>query len=156
MVVPQEFTSLELPADTSVNLSTLKESFNKMKGLCFPGSWYVQESGDRLAHAFLDKLGQSDTIDEQEKNAIEALHVLNYLVDDSVAKDEKWGWSSTSLELRRAIQLFQSAKLRLYLYPDPTSAIRMLDRAYAVLSVYYPSGHETIKDLKVTMESARM
>jgi SET domain/MYND finger len=150
----------EMPHDDECydddNLLKRKQDFQNMKMACFRGSWYQEEMGDRLVHAFLDKLGQSSAMDEQEMYATEALQILNYLVfddDDGAASFRRW--SSTSLEFRRSIQWFQMAKLRLFLYPDPTKAIHLLEKAYSFLSMYYPSSHELILDLMATMQQAR-
>jgi SET domain len=149
------FHSFASSTGTDVNLSILKERFEEMRRLCFPTSWYMEESGERLVHAVLDKLGQSQTIDEQQNYAIQALEVLNLLLDDTATGHETQKWSSTSLAFRRAIRWFQSAKLRLFLYPDPTTAIQLLDKAHTLLSVFYPGNHELMSDLKSTMQSAR-
>jgi len=83
----QKIHSLERPDDDQHyrKLPRLKRRFDDMKRLCFPGSWYVLESGERLVRACLDGVGESDDRREQEQYASKALLIFNYLSNTSGA-----------------------------------------------------------------------
>lgn len=139
-------------ADEKADVHTLEKSFQNVQQLCRPGSWYLEESGDRLVHALLDELGQATTIVEQERLAIQALTVLQVL-DPNAGTTTLW--TSSGQEFRRSIRLFQAAKLRLFLEPNPFRAIELLEKAYSFLSLYYPADHELLKDMSKSMREAK-
>lgn len=147
-----QIRSLELfeQLESNADISTLDRLYKDLKQVCLPGSWYVQESGDRLVHAFLEKLGQTKTIQEQEEYAKRSLVVLQELLSHVPT------WNTSSREFRGSIQWFQEAKLRLFLEPDPRSAIQLLEKALRMLSFYYPRNHELLQNLSTSLIEARM
>jgi len=146
--------SFEQLDENETNVSTLERHYHELRKICWPDSWYVQEAGDRLAHAFLGKLGQASTETEQEDFASKALIVLEALMHPSSSPNPKP--VSSSGEMKQAIQCFQSAKLYLFLEPDPTIAIQLLQKAQRMLRDYYPETHEILQCLAVSLGEATM
>ncbi len=136
--------------ETKSDISILERLYKNLKQHCFLGSWYVQESGDQLVHALLDKLGEAKTVQDQERFARQALKIMKELLDAYPTH------SSTSREFRTSIQWFQILKLVLFLEPNPSTAIKMLEKAETMLSRFYPKHHELLNDLSISMREARM
>lgn len=120
----QTIKSLERPDDdTYVRLTELKRRFDDLKRLCFPGSWYLLESGNPLFRACLNGMAESEDRREQDQYASKALLILNYLSNTSGALEVKgirmglWPrgrWSVNQLTAR----LEHLSRLS---FPDPSS-----------------------------------
>jgi hypothetical protein len=50
--------------------------------------------------------------------------------------------------------LCKRAKLRLYLFPDPSMAIGELQSVLDTLLIYYPEEHEFVQEIRNTMSQA--
>jgi hypothetical protein len=121
---------------------------NLLEG-CFPSSWYVQESGERLVQAWLDLLAsQSENSAVQQKSATRALAILEELMIHCYTE------ASSGSFLRRNILIYKAAKLRLFLKPDPHKAIQELETVHHSLSPYYPKTHELIVGLQACLHDA--
>jgi hypothetical protein len=113
----------------------------------FASSWYVCESGEELAQSLLDGI---DGCDEHESRRLcaRALSVLNEVLAASASDND------AGRVLRNHVLLYKIAKLRLFLYPDPTVALAELQRTKEVLSRYYPIDHEFLQGLENTVSQA--
>jgi SET and MYND domain-containing protein len=131
-----------------------KMSYNERENLYttfrlsfFASSWFVCESGEELAQSLLDGI---DGCDEHESQRLcaRALSVLNEVLAASASDNDP------GRVLRNHVLLYKIAKLRLFLYPDPTVALAELQRTKEVLSRYYPIDHEFLQGLENTVSQA--
>jgi SET and MYND domain-containing protein len=131
------------------SLKDMEDVYARLRGLCFPDSWYVQEAGERVVQALLDLLGeQADNPSDQRKTASRALDILDELQVGEIYKPTS--------SVRSSILTYKAAKLRLFLLPDPRHAIVELQTVLKVLSVYYPKNHELIVGLQQSLIEAMM
>jgi hypothetical protein len=127
----------------------MTKTYENLQEGCFPSSWYVQESGERLVQAWLDLLAsQSENSAGQQKSATCALAILEELMIHCYTEP------SSGSFLRRNILIYKAAKLRLFLKPDPRKAIQELETVLHSLSPYYPKTHELIVGLEACLHDA--
>ena len=121
--------------------ATLKQAFSS-------SSWYVYESGEKLAQSLLDAIDGSD--ERETRRLCEKAHqvFVELLVSPLVVEDKSWR------VLKRQVLVYKRAKLCLYLFPDPRDALSDLQNVLDTMAVYYPKDHEFIRGLEETMAQA--
>ena len=135
-------------ADTSLSSPTLKElqeAYRSMKQCCATESYYVQEAGEALVQALLDRIAEAESEGQQRELCSKALAVLEEL-------EEKKNDRCTELcPLPSLIRRYKIAKLQIFLVHDPRPALMMLQDVHSDLLVYFPRDHELIRDLEDCM-----
>ena len=134
--------------DTSLSSPTLKElqeAYRSMKQCCATESYYVQEAGEALVQALLDRIAEAESEGQQRELCSKALAVLEEL-------EEKKNDRCTELcPLPSLIRRYKIAKLQIFLVHDPRPALMMLQDVHSDLLVYFPRDHELIRDLEDCM-----
>jgi hypothetical protein len=132
---------------TTLSLEDMERDYGTFKRFCFPDSWYVQESGERLVQAYLDLLGaESKNESRQRELGTRALEILEELRTSSR--------KTSSTVLRDCLLSYKAAKLRLFLIPDPRQSMAELQSIMTTLSNYYTPSHEIMLGLRQTLQQA--
>ena len=149
----------------SPTILELEETYQYFRSICFPYSWFVQESGERLVQGLLEVLGKASYQPGEEERsaslvmqdrdarregvateaAMRALQVIDEL------RHHATGESSAVDSIKRSLLTYKAAKLRLFLFPDPRQAIEELNMGLKTLRLYYPQNHELILGLHETL-----
>ena len=124
--------------------------FENMQRLFLPGSWSVQEYGERLAQLYLDQLSPSNQdFENQHEAANKARSVFKTLL-----KSTNYKTSSASCMFRRQLIIYKAAKLDLFLGDkDPLTAISQIKSVEEFYSTYMPKNHEHIQGLQQCLQS---
>ncbi len=135
---------------TLEEVRTIEKCYAEMKRYCPPTSYYVQEAGRVLVDVLLNRIGlQSNDEGEIRRLCSQALGILEELNNDSNAQ------MLTSLSnLPNVFNQLKIAKLLLFLSPDPSRAITILQSSKALLSIFFPPGHEVISQAEELLMSA--
>ena len=129
------------------SLDDMEQEYSTLKQCCFPYSWHVQESGERLVQAYLDLLGsEADNESKQRHLGTRALEVLEELRSSSR--------KTNSTVLRECLLTYKAAKLRLFLVPDPRQSMAELQTVLNTLSIYYDPKHEILSGLREVLQQA--
>jgi SET and MYND domain-containing protein len=129
---------------------TLQEQerlFTRAKAIFKRESWYVSECGEHLAQSLLDAIDSAADDRETQRFCARALAIYDELL---LVNQSATPWNI----LKRQILLCKRAKLRLYLYPDPSMAIGELQSVLDTLLIYYPEEHEFVQEIRNTMSQA--
>ncbi|KAL3943897.1 MAG: hypothetical protein SGBAC_002014 [Bacillariaceae sp.] len=132
-------------------LSTIDDAatfYHKLKQSYASDSWYVQNCGDQLVQMLLDMLGsQADDNQQQSATASRVLQVLIEL-NESCKPSTFHVWSSL---FRNLIRQYKTAKLGLFLLPDPRQSISELQTVRKSLMPYLTLRHELIQQIDSCM-----
>jgi hypothetical protein len=131
-----------------------RQWYHNLQQHCLPSSWYVQESGEKLLQAHLDRLSeyQDDEVNQQ-KEAHQALQLCEHLLK---VEPEPNYVLTTSEFLRREQLKYKAAKLRLFVDPDPRRSVQELQGVLFAVTPYYPSNHELVLGLQACLHNAMM
>jgi hypothetical protein len=124
----------------------------QLKQKCTMSSWYVHEAGEEVLQSYLDKLSQlrGDQSAGEQESAWDALKLAEELLEGARSDARP-----TTSEFLRLLQLqYKTAKLRLFVAPDPYRSIVELQEVLASLTPYYPPNHDHILGLQATLQGA--
>jgi hypothetical protein len=125
-------------------LNECKERYNTCRNLFSESSWYFVECSEQYLQALLDEVGRCESENDRLRICNQALQLCEEILENT----DKESWNL----LRSALLKYKSAKLRLYIQPDPRQAIGNLQDCLRDLKVFYPENHEVIKGVKSCLE----